>query len=73
MTQIDVGKDGNCFMRCMALYFYKNEHYYFRVRSEICQHLKRNRLNYQNIEIDTEEGLKLIDNYIIYIQKRWNL
>lgn len=69
MTQINVGNDGNCFMRCMALFVYKNENYYFRVRSEICQHLKRNRINYQNLEIDTEEGLKFIDDYIIYIQK----
>ena len=69
MTQINVGNDSNCFARYMALFVYKNENYYFRVRSEICQHLKRNRINYQNIKIDTKVGLKFIDDYIIHKQK----
>ena len=47
---------------------------YFRVRKEITDYLKINRNNYENIELATEEGMKNIDDYIIYTQQegKWS-
>lgn len=56
-------------MSCISLFVYKNENLYYRVRQEIANYSIVNRNNYVNIELETEEGLMNINQYIIYIQK----
>ena len=69
ITKIDVRSEGNCLMRCISLFVYKNENLYYRVRQEIANYLIVNKNNYVNIELETEDGLMDINQYIIYIQK----
>ena len=69
ITKIDVRSEGNCLMRCISLFVYKNENLYYRVCQEIANYLIVNKNNYVNIELETEDGLMDINQYIIYIQK----
>jgi len=69
VIQINVDPEGNCLMRCLALFIYKDENEHIRVRQEIANYIKEHRKEYENIELETEKGLKNIDYYIIYIQQ----
>ena len=71
---IDVIGDGNCFMRCIAIFVYMDENSHLRVRSEIVNYLLSNWRNYENITLQTEEGDKSIIDYInwIKIPGRWS-
>ena len=65
---IDVCKDGKGYMRCIALFIYKNENEYYRVRKEIANYLLTNYRQFENINIPTEEGEKNILDYFNYIR-----
>ena len=66
--KIYVYPDGNCFIRCISLYVYKNEIEYFRVHNEIANYLYKNHHQFENISIPTEDGWKSIHQYIIYMR-----
>ena len=46
---IDVAGDGNCSMRCIAIFVYMKENSHLRVRNEIVNYLLSNKRNYENI------------------------
>ena len=60
---IDVAEDGNCFMRCITLFVYRDENKHIRTRQEIANYLYANYRNFENISIPTEEGMKTIIEY----------
>ena len=65
---LNVIGDGNCLMRCFALFVYKNENEHFRIRNEIASYLLTHYQEYENTIIPTEEGEKGIMDYINYIR-----
>jgi len=65
IIKINVEGDGNCLMRCLALFIYKDENYHLRIRAEIVKYLENNINDYENIEIDSEIGLLKINDYKI--------
>ena len=69
VIQIEVLGDGNCLMRCIALFKFKDELKHNKVRKDIVNYLKLHINEFQKIEIDTEIGPLDIINYINYISK----
>ena len=69
VIQIDVFPDGNCLMRAISLFYYKNENLYNHVRKEIVDYLFQHKNDYIDIELETEDGLMNIDDYIDYIKR----
>ena len=65
---IDVMGDGNCFMRCIAIFVYMDENSHLSIRSEMVNYLLSNWRNYENITLHTEEGDKSIIDYINWIK-----
>ena len=61
--------DGNCLMRWIALFKFKDELKHNKVRKDIVNYLKLHINEFQKIEIDTEIGSLNINNYINYISK----
>ena len=43
----DVGRNGNCYLRCMALATYEDENHHQEVRQKIVETMKMNRQIYQ--------------------------
>ena len=68
VDRIDVLPDGNCYMRCVALFIYNNEDEHLRVRNEIANYLSQHSSDFDNIKIPTEEGWKSVKEYINYIK-----
>lgn len=67
IIKINVEGDGNCLMRCLAVFVYKNENMHIKVRSDIVEYLNKHKNDYIDIEFDTEDGKKNINEYIKYI------
>ena len=42
INQIYVKADGNCFYRCLSMYFHRNQNYHIKMREEICKFGKEN-------------------------------
>ena len=61
--------DGNCLMRWIALFKFKDELKHNKVRKDIVNYLKLHINEIQKIEIDTEIGSLNNNNYINYISK----
>ena len=68
MDIIDVDPDGNCYMRCIALFVYKKEDEHIRVKNEISNYLALHINEFENISIPTEVGMKSVYKYINYIR-----
>ena len=66
---IEVKGDGNCLMRCISLFYYKNENLHNIVRKEIIDYLKEHKDEYEDIILETEDGNKNINDYIKYISQ----
>ena len=66
MDIIDVDPDGNCYMRCIALFVYKKKDEHIRVRNEISNYLSLHINEFENISIPTEFGMKSVYDYINY-------
>ena len=68
VDRIDVKPDGNCYMRCVALFIYNNEDEHLRVRNKIANYLSQHSSEFENIKIPTEECCKSVKEYINYIK-----
>ena len=68
VDRIDVKPNGNCYMRCVALFIYNNEEEHLIDGNEIANYLSQHSSDYENIKIPTEEGWKSVKEYINYIK-----
>ena len=65
---IDVPYDGNCYMYCISKFIYDDIKYNKRVRNEVANYLLSHHLEYQNINIPSEDGEKNILDYIKWMR-----
>lgn len=61
-NQINIKADGNCFYRCLSMYFTRNEESYNKIRLEICNFRKEN----NNIFPIDENPVTSINDYLDY-------
>ena len=54
-------------MFCIALFVYKNENLYSLVRNEIVNYLNEHKNEFAHLEIETEDRIKNIDEFLLYI------
>lgn len=68
ITKIDVQPDGNCFMRCIALFVYKNENLHIMIREKIVKYIEEHKIMFQHLQLETEIGLLNFNEYLNYIK-----